>query len=89
MRLVLAEAVLLGLVACALGLAAGLMMSLNAHRMAAETVGYAPPINVPWGIVVIGTGVVMAIALLASIIPAIHVSRTEPLALLQAGRASV
>jgi ABC-type lipoprotein release transport system permease subunit len=43
---------------------------------------------VPWGIIWAGAGTVMMISLLASIIPAWNVSRTEPLSLLQAGRAA-
>ena len=37
----------------------------------------------------IGVGVVMLISILASLWPAIHVARAEPLSLLQAGRAAM
>ena len=50
--------------------------------------GYAPPLAVPWPAIWAGTGIVMAIALVASLWPAITVARSEPLELLQAGRAS-
>jgi putative ABC transport system permease protein len=88
LRLVLAEAALLGLVGVALGLAAGAVMSMNANGLGRIIIGYAPPILVPWGIVLGGSGAIMVIALLASLWPAWGVTRTEPLALLQAGRAS-
>lgn len=88
LRLVLSEAILLGLVACAMGLSAGGLMTLDAHRLGVIVTGYNPAIAVPWGVVGIGTGVVMAIGLLASLWPAISVARSEPLALLQAGRAA-
>ncbi|HEV2292781.1 MAG TPA: FtsX-like permease family protein [Tepidisphaeraceae bacterium] len=88
LRLVLAEAVLLGLVGCGLGLAAGALMTLNARGFSRHTIGYIPPVDVPWNIVGIGTGLVMLIAILASLWPATSVSRAEPLRLLQAGRAS-
>jgi ABC-type antimicrobial peptide transport system permease subunit len=88
LRLVLAEAVLLGLVACVLGLGAGSVIVAGAHALQAATVGYDPPIAVPWGMVALGVGIVMAIAVGASVWPAVNVARTEPLKLLQAGRAS-
>ena len=88
LRLVLAEAILLGLVGCALGLSAGALMSLNARGLGRLTVGYVPPISIPWPIIWCGTAAVMLIAILASLWPAWNVSRAEPLSLLQAGRAS-
>jgi putative ABC transport system permease protein len=88
-RLVLAEAVLLGLVGTALGLAAGLEMAVNARQFSRVLVGYHPDLMIPWGIVGIGVAVVMGISIVASVWPAATVARSEPLALLQAGRASV
>ncbi len=88
LRLVLGEAILLGLVGCALGLAAGMLMSINANRLNETIIGYAVSIKPPWAIIGIGTIIVMVTALLASLWPAISVARAEPLTLLQAGRAS-
>ncbi len=88
LRLVLAEAILLGLVGATLGLVAGLDMAINAKALATAILGLAPPLSIPWGIVGLGSGIVMAIALLASLWPAIHVSRAQPLNLLQAGRSA-
>ncbi len=88
LRLVLAEAFLIGLVGVALGLAAGAVMAVDAKALSRLTTGYAPPTAVPWGVIGIGVGIVMAISLLASLWPAITVARTEPLSLLQAGRAA-
>ena len=51
LRLVLAEATLIGLVGCALGLVAGAEMSVNARGLASITIGYVPPMAIPWGIV--------------------------------------
>jgi putative ABC transport system permease protein len=89
LRMVLAEALLLGIVGVGLGLAAGLQLSIDAHQLSKVVIGYAPPTYIPWGIITIGTAVVLLIALVSSIMPAITVARTEPLDLLQAGRASV
>jgi hypothetical protein len=47
LRLVLAEATLLGLIACAIGLACGLTMAVNARGMSRMVIGFNPPIQVP------------------------------------------
>jgi putative ABC transport system permease protein len=88
LRLVLAEAALLGMIACGLGLAAGSLMSIDAHALSVNVTGYDPPITVPWTIVGIGVLLVMAISLAASVAPAVQVALEDPLTLLQAGRAS-
>jgi putative ABC transport system permease protein len=88
MRLVLAEAFLLGLVGVGLGLAAGFEMTVNANRLGAVVTGYAPPIAVPWPIIFYGAAAVLVISLAASVWPALSAARSEPLTLLQAGRAS-
>ena len=88
LRLVLAEAFLIGLVGVALGLAAGLLMSVDANQLSGVLTGYQPPIFIPWPIIWVGVGIVMGISLLASVWPAASVARSEPLSLLQAGRAS-
>ena len=88
LRLVLAEAILLGLVGCALGIAAGLEMAINAEAVQVAITGYKPPLQIPWNYVLIGSGIIVTVALLASLWPAVWVARTEPLELLQAGRAS-
>jgi putative ABC transport system permease protein len=63
-------------------------MSVNARGFGRHTIGYVPPVDVPWNIVWIGTGLVMLISILASLWPAASVARAEPLGLLQAGRAA-
>jgi putative ABC transport system permease protein len=88
LRLVLAEATLLGLVGISLGLLAGLHMSIDARQLSASIIGYKPPMVIPWAIIWIGMAVVLFISLLASIAPAVGVARSEPLSLLQSGRAA-
>ena len=88
LRLVLAEAILLGLVGCALGFAAGMEMSVNAQAVSVAVTGYNPPLHIPWNFVGIGCGIILGVSLLASLWPAAWVARTEPLELLQAGRAA-
>jgi putative ABC transport system permease protein len=88
-RLVLAEATLLGIVGIALGLGAGFELTINANLAWGLFVGYQPPILVPWASVGVGVGVVLLVSLLASLWPATQVAQTEPLSLLQAGRAAM
>jgi putative ABC transport system permease protein len=88
-RLVLAEATLLGIVGIALGLGAGFELTINANLAWGLFVGYQPPILVPWTSVGVGVGVVLLVSLLASLWPATQVAQTEPLSLLQAGRAAM
>lgn len=88
LRLILAEVVLLSLVASALGVAGGLLMFADAHGLSMKVLGYNPPIDVPWDMVWIGVGIIIAVGLLAGAWPAIRASREEPLALLSAGRAA-
>lgn len=88
LRLVLAEALLLAITSCALGLVAGFLMSMDANGLSASVLGYVVPLTPPWGIILIGTLIVLGTAMLASLWPAISVARDEPLALLQAGRAA-
>src|SRR5437764_6062143 len=51
LRLVIAEAILIGFVGCGLGLAAGAEMSVDARALSHITIGYTPPPAVPWGII--------------------------------------
>jgi putative ABC transport system permease protein len=89
LRLVLAEAILLGFAGITLGLAAGLEMSVDARKLSGVVMGYMPDLLIPWHIVATGCGAVLAVALIASLWPAISVARSQPLDLLQAGRASM
>ena len=88
LRIVLAEALLLGFIGVALGLVAGMEMAVDARALSVNISGYNPPMAIPWGIILIGVASVMFIAMAASIWPATNVAREEPLALLQAGRAA-
>lgn len=88
LRLVLAEAMLLGIVGCALGLLCGGLLAINAKRLLLVLTGYDPPFSVPWDMLFAGTGIVALIALLAGLWPAISVALRQPLSLLQAGRSA-
>jgi len=88
LRLVICEAIMLGLIAVALGLAAGLEMAIDARQLTSGLLGYTPPMVIPRLPLAIGVAAVMMISLLASLWPAISTAFTPPLTLLQAGRAS-
>jgi len=88
LRLVLAEAILLGIVGCALGVPCGLLLSIDAEAVQIALTGYAPSLFIPWNFVAFGVGVILTVSILASLWPAILVARTETLELLQAGRAA-
>jgi len=89
LRLVLAEALMLGLVGIALGVGAGLEMAVDARALSGVVMGYSPALVIPWMILIIGCAAVLAVALVASLAPAVGVARAQPLDLLQAGRAAM
>ncbi len=87
-RLIIAEAVLLGIAAAALGTAAGLLMAMNARQLQSWTVGYVPPLKVAWDVVGIGAVTVLAVSILAAWWPARRAAREPVLSLLSAGRSA-
>jgi len=88
MRLVMGEALLLGIVGCLLGLAMGLLMSVNAMGLSRYILGYVTPLTPPWPMIGLGVAIILAVALLAGIWPSASAARSQPLTLLQSGRAS-
>jgi putative ABC transport system permease protein len=87
-RLVIGEAALLGTAAAAMGLACGAIMTMDARQLINLAIGHETPVVVPWGIISLGVAVVIGVSLIAAILPAIRLARTDPLSLLQAGRAA-
>jgi putative ABC transport system permease protein len=91
-RLVLADGVLIGLVACVLSLAFGLLAGWCGLGMAEYTSvfgGMAAPLVLPWGKLAAGFSATLALCLAAALWPAVSIGRTEPLRLLQEGRATM
>ena len=87
-RLVVAEGLLLGIVACFLGTAAGYLMTINARQAQSWIVGYVPPLHLAGSVVWIGLSAVLSVSMIAALWPAWATARTTVLNLLQAGRAS-
>jgi putative ABC transport system permease protein len=88
LRIILAEATLLGIVGVALGIAAGLEISVDDRQFSGTFLGYSPDLQIPWHIVGGGSLALLVIAIVAGLWPAVSVARAQPLDLLQAGRAS-
>jgi putative ABC transport system permease protein len=89
LRLVLAEALLLGILGVILGLGCGAVLAMDARQLGGEMLGYLPPMVIPWGYIIVGSVAVMFVSIAAALWPAVTISRTEPLALLSAGRAAM
>ncbi len=87
LRLVLGESALVGVVGAALGVFAGALLTVDGHAMTRIVAGYDSHVVVPWGICSFGVGLVLAVAVLAGLWPAVSVARASPLSLLQGGRA--
>jgi len=88
LRVVLVEAILLGCVGAAMGIACGAVLTFGSRAILALTIGHRPPFVVPWDVVGLGACAVIGVSVIASILPAVSVARREPLGLLQAGRGS-
>lgn len=88
-RLIVAEAVLLGGIACTLGVAAGVLMTLNARQLQAWVVGYVPPLQMAWDVIATGIAVIALVSVGAALVPAIQTGRTDVLRMLQQGRSAI
>jgi putative ABC transport system permease protein len=86
-RQVLAEGILIGLVACAVSLAFALLASKAGIIASSRTMDVAAPYTISWIHLGIGLGLAMVICVIASVVPAFLAARRQPLSLLQAGRA--
>ena len=89
MRLVLAEALLVGVVACLLSLGFGVVAGWCGSGISQHVSffgGLLPTLVVPWSKLALGLGGALALCLLAALWPAVRTGRAEPLELLQAGR---
>lgn len=90
-RMVLAEAVLVGLVACLLSLGFGFSAAWSGVTVAQFVSffgGLAPSMVIPWSYLLAGVGGTLALCLLAGLLPAIGVGRADTLELLQEGRSA-
>lgn len=94
MRLVVAEALLIGFVASLLSFAFGLLTGwtcLGLIRYVSNPwfEGVATPLVIPWVMLAYGYGLAFLLCIVAALWPAIRVGHTEPLQLLQGGRSAI
>ncbi len=76
MRSVLAEAVLMGVIGCLIGLALGLPLEWFVVRVVLlEDAGFSFPVQIPWLATAVVLGLGLAIAVLAGLGPAVHAMR--------------
>jgi putative ABC transport system permease protein len=90
-RLILAEAILIGLVVCVLGLGFGVTAGWCGAGMARYLNtfgGMHTTLVLPWKQLALGVSSALGLCLLAALWPAAATGRAEPLKLLQAGRGS-
>ncbi len=90
-RMILAEALLVGLCGCLLGLAAGLYAGWTTARMAHYIFHFSGlniTLVVPWISLGVGLTLALATSVLAALLPALLTARRTPLTLLQEGRLS-
>jgi putative ABC transport system permease protein len=91
-RMILVEGLLIGLVACALSLAFGVMAGwcgTGISQYVSFFGGMATPLIVPWSKLALGFSITLALCLAAALWPAISTGRAEPLKLLQEGRTAL
>lgn len=90
-RLIICEAILVGIAACLLSLVFGVTAGYcgtGVTRYVNVRGGQIVPLVIPWTQVGIGFAITFALCLVAAIGPAIRTGLKEPLQLLQAGRAN-
>lgn len=90
-RMILAEGLLIGLVACLLSLSFGVMggwCGTGISQYVSFFGGLATPVVVPWGKLAAALAATLGLCLAASLWPAIWIGRTEPLRLLREGRST-
>jgi putative ABC transport system permease protein len=91
-RMILAEGLLIGLIACLMSLAFGVMAGwcgTGISQYVSFFGGMATPLVVPWSKLALGFSAALALCLVAALWPAISTGRAEPLRLLQEGRAAM
>jgi putative ABC transport system permease protein len=91
-RMILCEAVLVGVAACILSFGFGTMAGYcgtGVTRYVTVRGGQITPLIIPWLQVGYGFAMTLGLCLIAALWPAIRTGRAEPLKLLQAGRSAI
>ncbi len=77
LRLVIGEALVLGLLGSGLGLALGLALARNTTVMTERMYGMEIPFETPWAMVAAAAALTIGLCMIAGILPARHASRTN------------
>jgi len=77
LRLVVGEALVLGVIGSGLGLALGMHLALDTTIMTERMWGFDVPFAMPWGYVIIAAALTIGLCIAAAIGPARHASRTD------------
>jgi putative ABC transport system permease protein len=77
LRLVLGEALVLGILGGGLGVGLGLHLARNIVRMTEVMWGYQLPFAAPWPFVISAVGLTIGLCIVAGIVPARHASRAN------------
>jgi putative ABC transport system permease protein len=88
LRYVLAEGMLIGLLACVVSLAFGLPASWTGILGTSRSMGVSPVYVIPWATLGVGLAAAVVLCVLAAVVPAIWAATRKPLQLLQEGRAA-
>ena len=91
-RMILAEGLLIGVVTCLLSLAFGLLAGwcgTGISQYVSFFGGLNPALTIPWSHLGLGLTATLGLCLAAALGPAMSVGRSEPLRLLQQGRAAL
>jgi len=82
LRLVMGEALVVGLLGSALGLGLGLHLAWNVTSLTVRMWGYLVPLHVPWMLVGVSVVLTVGLCILAAVVPARHAARTNIIAAL-------
>ncbi len=82
LRVVLGEALVLGILGSGLGLGLGLHLAWNVTELTQRMWGYAIPFTVPWAFVGVAIALTVGLCILAGMAPARHAARTNVIAAL-------
>ncbi|TWT41061.1 Macrolide export ATP-binding/permease protein MacB [Phycisphaerae bacterium RAS1] len=77
LRMVVGEALVLGLLGSALGLALGLHLAWNTTTMTANMWGFEVPFQIPWRQVGLAVGLTVGLCVVAGLLPARRAARTN------------
>jgi putative ABC transport system permease protein len=77
LRMVIGEAVVLGLLGSALGLALGVHLASNVTTLVDRMWGFRVALELPWGYIIATIGLTVGLCVLAGVLPARHASRTN------------